>query len=533
MKNKILFAILFMCCGWRSVMGATVIYPAPSGALLKTDHYSVKVNGQNLSIYKGWGNPIVGGGDYSFAYFDFSDTVTVVVTTPKSLGSLVIRPESKGIIPSVSGHTATFTLTMPCNISFEPDGFNEPLFLFANPIETNVPQQGGSGVIYYGPGYHSPGQINVYSNQTLYIAGGAVVNGWINASGSNIRICGRGIVDCINWYKYVYMGPYDTEYPVLHVVNGSGVTIEGVILKDSRTWSLKLQKCNDVTISNVKVIVTYADMRDGIACANSSNVLVQDCFIRTDDDNITTYGLPWNNNLPIENITVTRSVLWTDRAHIFRLGGICSAPYVRKITFTDIDVIHMSRWTQWSEWFISIRPDNNMPIENVRLENIRVNNEGNTSLIDIKPQVGPWPPYSKPPEGRIQGVYLKNIAIKGSGTITVYGLAANRYVKDVTFENVTRAGQLATASNVSVSGYTSNIVFTGGSSGTAPSITAHPANAAVTAGQTATFSVSASGTSPLICQWQKNQSNISGATLRVTRPLQRFFQTTGQSSGAW
>jgi hypothetical protein len=45
-----------------------------------------------------------------------------------------------------------------------------------------------------------------------------------------------------------------------------------------------------------------------------------------------------------------------------------------------------------------------------------------------------------------------------------------------------------------------------------PSILTQPANQSVTAGQTATFSVSAGGTAPLSYQWRKNTSNISGAT---------------------
>ena len=45
-----------------------------------------------------------------------------------------------------------------------------------------------------------------------------------------------------------------------------------------------------------------------------------------------------------------------------------------------------------------------------------------------------------------------------------------------------------------------------------PSITAQPANQTVNIGQTATFSVTATGTAPLSYQWQKNQVNIAGAT---------------------
>ena len=46
----------------------------------------------------------------------------------------------------------------------------------------------------------------------------------------------------------------------------------------------------------------------------------------------------------------------------------------------------------------------------------------------------------------------------------------------------------------------------------APSITTQPVNRTVTAGQTASFSVTASGTSPFTYQWMKNGASISGAT---------------------
>src|SRR4029077_8740996 len=46
----------------------------------------------------------------------------------------------------------------------------------------------------------------------------------------------------------------------------------------------------------------------------------------------------------------------------------------------------------------------------------------------------------------------------------------------------------------------------------APTITTQPGNQTVTAGQTATFTVVATGTAPLGYQWQKNGANIAGAT---------------------
>jgi glucose/arabinose dehydrogenase len=53
------------------------------------------------------------------------------------------------------------------------------------------------------------------------------------------------------------------------------------------------------------------------------------------------------------------------------------------------------------------------------------------------------------------------------------------------------------------------IQFTGG---TAPAIATHPSNQSVLQGQPATFSVVANGSATLTYQWQKNQTNISGAT---------------------
>lgn len=47
---------------------------------------------------------------------------------------------------------------------------------------------------------------------------------------------------------------------------------------------------------------------------------------------------------------------------------------------------------------------------------------------------------------------------------------------------------------------------------TAPTITTQPANASVTVGQTATFSVTATGSAPLSYQWMQGSTAISGAT---------------------
>jgi hypothetical protein len=57
-----------------------------------------------------------------------------------------------------------------------------------------------------------------------------------------------------------------------------------------------------------------------------------------------------------------------------------------------------------------------------------------------------------------------------------------------------------------------NATLTVNTTTSGPSIVTQPSDQTVTLGQTATFSVSASGTAPLTYQWRKNGGNISGAT---------------------
>ena len=61
----------------------------------------------------------------------------------------------------------------------------------------------------------------------------------------------------------------------------------------------------------------------------------------------------------------------------------------------------------------------------------------------------------------------------------------------------------------------------------APAITTQPISQAVAAGQTASFSVVATGTEPLTYQWKKNGSNIAGATSSTYKPV-----SSGELNGA-
>ena len=121
--------------------------------------------------------------------------VEVRIVSKQSLQNVVIRPQSFGIKPTLlNDHTLKLTLDRPYKLSVEPDGQNGPLLLFANPLETNAPMPDSKGVVYFGPGVHKPEKIILESNQTLYLAGGAVVKAEVLAQGATF-----GFVGAVFW----------------------------------------------------------------------------------------------------------------------------------------------------------------------------------------------------------------------------------------------------------------------------------------------------------------------------------------------
>jgi hypothetical protein len=95
----------------------------------------------------------------------------------------------------------------------------------------------------------------------------------------------------------------------------------------------------------------------------------------------------------------------------------------------------------------------------------------------------------------------------------ISGATGSSYTTPATVAGDNGAVFTVVVSNAAGSATSSGAVLTvTGGAPTAPSITAQPAARTVAVGQTAAFSVSASGTAPLSYQWRKNGSNISGAT---------------------
>ncbi len=100
---------------------------------------------------------------------------------------------------------------------------------------------------------------------------------------------------------------------------------------------------------------------------------------------------------------------------------------------------------------------------------------------------------------RVSGPGTATFANPASGSTTVGFSAAGGYVLRLTADD----GALSASDDVTV---------TVTSAPVSPTITTHPADRHVTVGMPATFTVVAAGTAPLSYQWQRNGTDISGAT---------------------
>jgi hypothetical protein len=435
-----LFALTGLLAAPFPSAAKVVIYPAPAGETLSTQ-YEVQASGKPVSVYTArvLDPPFAGkeydyGGPYSFASFDVSGPVEVRIRSEKPLDNFVVRPLNRRIKTRMAdANTAIVSLPGPCKLSFEPEGKKGPLLLFANSVEEHPPRASDAGphVIYFGPGIHRPGKISLTNNQSLYLAGGAVVKGGILAEGENIRIFGRGILDSSDWEW--------RKGPTPHVVSirGTNVEVSGITIRGACHWTIVPRNSRNVTVRNVKICGARVQNDDGINPCNSQDVRITDCFIRSDDDCVALKGLDLSGaNNYVERITVENCILWCDRARIFLLGHESRAAFMRNVTLRNLDIIHYSMTPFLFE------PGEEMRLQDVTVENIRIHGEGQDSLARLKPVVNQYMRTKVP--GYVSDIHFRNVVLDGAPgpyRIELSGADEQHDVRTVSFEHIAIAGE--------------------------------------------------------------------------------------------
>ena len=331
--------------GGSSVIGSSyslVIHPVPQGIYyaMHNDDFTVRVRvpgGQwhDLYEYKVKVN-MDAPSEASMVFFDFEGKVEVMVKKNNGIARTAeIRPFSRGIESRLKDNILTFSLTQPQNISVEFDGDkHHNLHIFANPLEKDVPNPDDDGVIYFEPGVHTPAEgedgFRIPSDSRVYLAPGSVVKGTIICdSVKNVTIGGRGLLV--------------TPQRGIQATYSENIRVEDIIVVNPRHYTFLGGQSRNINIRNLRSF-SYQGWSDGIDVMSSSDITVDNVFMRNSDDCIAIYGPRWEYRGDTRNITVRNSVLWADIAHPMNMGihgytGDGKGSVIENITFRNIDVL--------------------------------------------------------------------------------------------------------------------------------------------------------------------------------------------------
>ncbi len=346
----------------------------------------------------------------SWTSFSFAGSVTVQVTNSNPFTSARILPSHAQIIPSVSGNKVSFTLKEPgqfavdfctsgttCTEANDTDLTN-PMLVFANPIETNIPNplaanvlrvapglsipSGGAlpqlsdfqDTLYFGPGIYDLGltPLTIYSNHTVYLAAGAHVKGFFafEPKTRNATIRGRGILSGENLPKAQCIG---TTAGCPDMVSSKGkvqdLLVEGITFIQSPFYNVSLNGGSGNTVDNVKVIAWLGNS-DGIQAsygAQDTGSVIENSFVKNGDDSL---------KITASNLLVQNCVVWKlNNAAAFEIGAGIGTD-VTNVTVRNSDVIRGEyNWPNTSDAVFSANQGGSGNLSYYTFGDIRVENE--------------------------------------------------------------------------------------------------------------------------------------------------------------
>jgi polygalacturonase len=210
---------------------------------------------------------------------------------------------------------------------------NKGIFLTTSEIQKTIDacSSNGGGVVYVPQGKYHIGSIFIKDNVHLHFADSAVLLAGMSLNdytehqtrvagiemkwpvalinvrdAKNIKISGNAIINgrgITFWEKFHSMKPvyvqnnlrwaldYDCKRPRLMLIeNASNVLIEDVLFKESAFWTVHVLYSNNVTIDGITIRNNiegkHGPSTDGIDIDSSKDILVQNCDIDCNDDNI-------------------------------------------------------------------------------------------------------------------------------------------------------------------------------------------------------------------------------------------------------
>jgi hypothetical protein len=395
----------------------------------KAEDIRVYVNGQAIEVLK-----------TNVAYFApvvYSGGVKVEVVADKKIGSVLVSPLRLDIKSEVEDNRITFKLEENLHLFIQMEGIKLPLFFYGN----RRPDYGTDiePTYYFKAGQiYEVGELLLKDNDVIYIEGGAVVKGCIRArNASNLKIYGQGVLDGS------YFKDERGRRRTIFLDKCTNIEIRDIIIIEPPTWMIMLAGCKKVHIDGIKEIGEVIGS-DGVDIVGSTNVLMENCILRNNDDCVViksvdrTYpetGEPcgWNND--VREVLVRKcTFINAQGGNAIEIGHELQTDEVSNIKFYDIDIVSVHGHGA----ALSIHAGDRATVKDIIFENIRVEHYYD-KLIDFRVMCSKW---NKDKErGQIRNILVKDIYVKEADynpgyTISVIGgYDSEHTVEDVTFEN--------------------------------------------------------------------------------------------------
>jgi hypothetical protein len=309
---KNIYSILLFMLLCTSSFAQLVVYPALTNNKLKSTKYSVRVKLGNGAYQDSYTNSYIKNSGTGSSQNNTIDPYNIV-TAPKrdilsnnhwttvsynnngesltfevslvsgNITTCEVYPKRYNLTKTISGGKAFINVDQNEKYIYLVinNDKKDAMFLFVDPLETNIPTSNTPGVAYFGPGLHEIGERwQIPSNvNKVYIAGGAYVRGTIEANNrSNIIITGRGILSGEGYdYRDGAAGiPWGAVY-----LNGNGTNqvVEGIT--SIKPLHFHITSRGGMTVRNIKCF-SYNNTTDGVVGGEAT--LCENSFFKVNDD---------------------------------------------------------------------------------------------------------------------------------------------------------------------------------------------------------------------------------------------------------
>ncbi|KAJ3578976.1 hypothetical protein NPX13_g1584 [Xylaria arbuscula] len=391
----------------------------------------------------------------AIASFDFSGSVELRVRyAPERVESVAIRPLSAGILPVTPDEdTIKFTLERPRDIMVEINGDKwKALHLLTNAIDDSALTDDTDDIWYFGPGLNNGTaydrvtdgtNLHVPSGKTVYIAGGAFVTCRLNfCDVTNAGVRGHG-------FLHNPQGCFveREQGGAIYMSNATNILVQGVTSLESTGFSLSAGNCKGLCVDRYRSF-SFAGNGDGVDIFCSSDVIIENCFLRNSDDTIALYSHRWHWYGDSNNITIRNCVLLPDIAHAINMGthGNPDKPETTSnVVIQNIDILDHEEHQVWYQGCIAINVADENTFEAIRVEDVRVEKITKGQLFNLRTMQNPS--WTTAPGKALRNVYFKNISLdlQNSAVVNpsqIMGYDQDRLVENVTFENVSVGGQV-------------------------------------------------------------------------------------------